>query len=50
VTNTAIGVVLLAVSAFVVVAQVAGVPATIGLLGLVCLAGAAMASRLDEVT
>jgi predicted MFS family arabinose efflux permease len=50
VSNTAIGVVLLAGSAFGVVAQGAGVPATIGLLGLVCLAGAAMASRLDEVT
>jgi hypothetical protein len=50
VSNTAIGLVLLAGGVFGLVAQGLGVPATIGLLGLLSLAGAAMASRLDEVT
>jgi len=50
VSNTAIGLVLLAGSVFGLVAQGFGVPATIGILGLLSLAGAAMASRLDEVT
>ncbi len=50
VSNTAIGVVLLAGGVFGLLAQWAGVPATIGILGLLALAGAAMATRLDEVT
>ncbi|MEJ2514231.1 MAG: MFS transporter [Gammaproteobacteria bacterium] len=50
VSNTAIGVILLAGGVFGLVAQLAGVPATIGILGLLALSGAAMASQLDEVT
>lgn len=50
VSNTVIGVVLLVGGVFGLVAQWFGVPVTIGLLGLFCLAGAAMASGLDEVT
>ena len=50
VSNTAIGLVLLAGGIFGVLAEVAGVAATIGVLGLVCLAGALGAARLDEVT
>lgn len=50
VSNTVIGIVLLAGGAFGFVADRAGTVATIGLLGLFCLAGAAGATRLDEVT
>ena len=50
VSNTAIGVVLLAGGAFGLLAKVAGVAITIGVLGLFCLAGALGATRLDEVT
>jgi MFS family permease len=50
VSNTAIGVVLLAGGMFGLVAQAVGTAATIGILGLVALAGALGASRLDEVT
>ena len=50
VSNTAIGVVLLAGGAFGLLAEVAGVAVTIGVLGLFCLAGALGATRLDEVT
>jgi hypothetical protein len=50
VSNTAIGVVLLAGGGFGVVAEFAGVAVTIGLLGVFCLAGALGASRLEEVT
>ena len=50
VSNTAIGVVLLAGGAFGVVADRVGTTETIGLLGLFCLAGAIGATRLDEVT
>ncbi|MFU8896635.1 MAG: MFS transporter [Gammaproteobacteria bacterium] len=50
VSNTAIGVVLLAGGVFGLVADWVGTAETIGLLGLFCLAGALGASRLDEVT
>jgi hypothetical protein len=50
VSNTAIGVVLLAGGVFGFVAAAIGTAPTIGLLGLFCLAGALGASRLDEVT
>ena len=50
VSNTAIGVVLLAGGVFGIIAEQVGTAETIGLLGLICLAGAAGASRLDEVT
>jgi hypothetical protein len=50
VSNTAIGVVLLAGGVFGLVADWVGTPETIGLLGLFCLAGALGATRLDEVT
>lgn len=50
VSNTAIGVVLLAGGVFGWIADWVGTAETIGLLGLVCLAGALGASRLDEVT
>lgn len=50
VSNTAIGVVLLAGGVFGIIADWVGTAETIGLLGLICLAGAAGASRLDEVT
>jgi predicted MFS family arabinose efflux permease len=50
VSNTAIGVVLLAGGVFGVIAELFGVAVTIGLLGLFCLAGALGATRLDEVT
>jgi hypothetical protein len=50
VSNTAIGVVLLAGGVFGVVADRVGTTETIGLLGLFCLAGAIGATRLDEVT
>jgi hypothetical protein len=50
VSNTAIGVVLLAGGAFGLVAEWVGTAETIGLLGLFCLAGALGATRLDEVT
>ncbi|MFU8822145.1 MAG: MFS transporter [Gammaproteobacteria bacterium] len=50
VSNTAIGVVLLAGGVFGVVAERVGTTETIGLLGLFCLAGAMGATRLDEVT
>jgi hypothetical protein len=50
VSNTAIGVVLLAGGVFGLVAEWFGTAETIGLLGLFCLAGAIGATRLDEVT
>lgn len=50
VSNTAIGVVLLAGGVFGLVADWVGTAETIGLLGLFCLAGALGASRLEEVT
>ena len=50
VSNTAIGIVLLAGGVFGLVADRLGTVVTIGLLGLFCLAGAAGATRLDEVT
>jgi hypothetical protein len=50
VSNTAIGVVLLAGGVFGWIADRVGTAETIGLLGLVCLAGALGAARLDEVT
>jgi hypothetical protein len=50
VSNTAIGIVLLAGGVFGVIADLAGTAMTIGLLGLFCLAGALGASRLEEVT
>jgi hypothetical protein len=50
VSNTAIGVVLLAGGAFGLAAEWIGTAATIGLLGLLSLAGAAGATRLEEVT
>lgn len=50
VSNTAIGVVLLAGGVFGLVADFVGTAETIGLLGLFCLAGALGATRLDEVT
>src|SRR5690606_24275696 len=50
VSNTAIGIVLLAGGVFGLVADHAGTAETIGLLGLFCLAGAVGATRLDEVT
>lgn len=50
VSNTAIGVVLLAGGVFGWIADWVGTAETIGLLGLICLAGALGASRLDEVT
>jgi MFS family permease len=50
VSNTAIGVVLLAGGIFGLVAELVGTAATIGVLGLFCLAGALGASRLKEVT
>lgn len=50
VSNTAIGVVLLAGGIFGIIAEWAGTAATIGLLGLLCLAGAIGATRLEEVT
>jgi hypothetical protein len=50
VSNTAIGVVLLAGGVFGLVADWVGTAETIGLLGLFCLAGALGATRLDEVT
>ena len=50
VSNTAIGVVLLAGGLFGWIAEWLGTAETIGLLGLVCLAGAVGAARLDEVT
>lgn len=50
VSNTAIGVVLLAGGVFGAVADRVGTTETIGLLGLFCLAGAIGATRLDEVT
>lgn len=50
VSNTAIGVVLLAGGVFGFIADQVGKAETIGLLGLFCLAGAAGAARLDEVT
>jgi len=50
VSNTVIGVVLLAGGVFGIVAEWVGTAETIGLLGLTCLAGAAAASRLEEVT
>jgi len=50
VSNTVIGVVLLAGGIFGIIADRVGTAETIGLLGLICLAGAAGAGRLDEVT
>ena len=50
VSNTAIGVVLLAGGVFGLVAEWVGTAETIGLLGLFCLAGALGATHLDEVT
>jgi hypothetical protein len=50
VSNTAIGVVLLAGGVFGWVADWVGTAETIGVLGVICLAGALGASRLDEVT
>jgi hypothetical protein len=50
VSNTLIGMVLLAGGGFGVVAQWLGTPATIGILGLICLAGVVASGRLDEVT
>jgi hypothetical protein len=50
VSNTAIGVVLLAGGVFGLVADWVGTAETIGLLGLFCLSGAMGATRLDEVT
>lgn len=50
VSNTAIGIVLLAGGVFGLVADRLGTAETIGLLGLFCLAGAVGATRLDEVT
>jgi hypothetical protein len=50
VSNTAIGVVLLAGGVFGWIADWVGTAETIGLLGLICLAGALGAARLDEVT
>ncbi len=50
VSNTAIGVVLLAGGAFGLLAEFAGTAATIGVLGLFSLAGALGATRLQEVT
>jgi hypothetical protein len=50
VSNTAIGVVLLAGGVFGLIAEWFGTAETIGLLGLFCLAGAMGATRLDEVT
>jgi hypothetical protein len=50
VSNTAIGVVLLAGGVFGLIADWIGAAGTIGVLGLFCLAGALGATRLDEVT
>jgi len=50
VSNTVIGAVLLAGGVFGIIAEWVGTAETIGLLGIICLAGAAAASRLDEVT
>jgi hypothetical protein len=50
VSNTAIGVVLLAGGVFGWLADWIGTAETIGVLGLICLAGALGAARLDEVT
>jgi hypothetical protein len=50
VSNTAIGIVLLAGGVFGFIADQVGKAETIGLLGIICLAGAAGAARLDEVT
>lgn len=50
VSNTLIGMVLLAGGGFGVVAQWLGTPATIGILGLICLSGVVASGRLDEVT
>jgi hypothetical protein len=50
VSNTAIGVVLLAGGVFGLIADRIGPAGTIGVLGLFCLAGALGATRLDEVT
>lgn len=50
VSNTVIGVVLLAGGVFGVVADWVGTAETIGLLGLFCLAGTAGAQRLEDVT
>jgi hypothetical protein len=50
VSNTAIGVVLLAGGVFGLLADWVGTAQTIGVLGLFCLAGALGANRLDEVT
>jgi hypothetical protein len=50
VSNTAIGIVLLAGGVFGLVADWVGTAETIGLLGLFCLAGALGATRLEEVT
>ena len=50
VSNTAIGIVLLAGAVFGLVADWVGTAETIGLLGLFCLAGALGATRLEEVT
>jgi hypothetical protein len=50
VSNTAIGVVLLAGGVFGLLADAVGTAETIGILGLFCLAGAAGATRLGEVT
>lgn len=49
VSNTVVGALLLAGGLFGLVADTAGVAATIALLGLMALAGAASALRLDEV-
>jgi hypothetical protein len=49
-SNTAIGVLLLAGGVFGWIAQWLGLPSTIGLLGIISLAGALGAVRLDEVT
>jgi hypothetical protein len=50
VSNTLIGMVLLAGGGFGVVAQWLGTAATIGILGLICLSGVVASGRLDEVT
>jgi hypothetical protein len=50
VSNTVIGLVLLAGGVFGLLADWMGTAATVGLLGVICLAGAASAARLEEVT
>jgi hypothetical protein len=50
VSNTLIGMVLLAGGGFGVVAQWLGTAATIGILGLICLSGVVASGRLAEVT